>query len=115
VSTTEELLERKSSGSGLENREYCSRGSASVVCPSKFLATDSEIRVRFPELSDFLRSNGSGTGLRFPHFPDNRLADGGDVSFMLWTAAHKYSWYSFLLEAESIQELGPLKTPMASS
>jgi hypothetical protein len=31
VSTTEELLERKSSGSGLEVREYGSRGSAALT------------------------------------------------------------------------------------
>jgi hypothetical protein len=31
VSTTEELLERKSSGSGLENREYGSRGSDALT------------------------------------------------------------------------------------
>jgi hypothetical protein len=30
VSTIEELLERKSSGSGLENREYGRRGSAAL-------------------------------------------------------------------------------------
>jgi hypothetical protein len=33
----------------------------------KFLATDSEVRVRFPALSDFfLRSSGSGTGSTQP-------------------------------------------------
>jgi hypothetical protein len=31
VSTIEELLERKSSGSGLENRDYSCRGSASLT------------------------------------------------------------------------------------
>jgi hypothetical protein len=31
VSTTEELLERKSSGSGLENRHYSRRGSAAMT------------------------------------------------------------------------------------
>jgi hypothetical protein len=31
VSTTEELLERKSSGSGLENREYGCRGSVALI------------------------------------------------------------------------------------
>jgi hypothetical protein len=31
VSTTEELLERKSSGSGLENRDYSHRGSAPLI------------------------------------------------------------------------------------
>jgi hypothetical protein len=29
---------------------------------SEFLATDPEVRVRFPALPDFLRSSGSGTG-----------------------------------------------------
>jgi hypothetical protein len=31
VSTTEELLGRKSSGSGVENQDYCSRGSAALT------------------------------------------------------------------------------------
>jgi hypothetical protein len=35
---------------------------ASVVHYSEFLATDPEVRVRFPALPDFLRSSGSGTG-----------------------------------------------------
>jgi hypothetical protein len=34
---------------------------------SEFLATDSEVRVRFPALPDFLRSNGSGKGSTQPH------------------------------------------------
>jgi hypothetical protein len=34
-----------------------------VVFWSGFLATDPEARVRFPALSDFLRSSGSGTRL----------------------------------------------------
>jgi hypothetical protein len=29
---------------------------------SEFLATDPEVRLRFPALPDFLRSSGSGTG-----------------------------------------------------
>jgi hypothetical protein len=33
-----------------------------VVWWSEFLATDPEVRVRFQELSDFLRSSESGTG-----------------------------------------------------
>jgi hypothetical protein len=33
-----------------------------VVYWSEFLATDPEVRVRFPALPDFLRSSGSGTG-----------------------------------------------------
>jgi hypothetical protein len=36
--------------------------TASVVKWSKFLATDPEIRVRFPALPDFLRSSGFLTG-----------------------------------------------------
>jgi hypothetical protein len=35
--------------------------TASVVQRSEFLATDPEIRVRFPVLPDDLRSSGSGT------------------------------------------------------
>jgi hypothetical protein len=31
-----------------------------------FLATDPEVRVRFPALPDFLRSSGSGTGSTQP-------------------------------------------------
>jgi hypothetical protein len=33
---------------------------------SEFLATDAEIRVRFPALPDFLRSSGSGKGSAQP-------------------------------------------------
>jgi hypothetical protein len=33
---------------------------------SEFLATDPEVRVRFPGLPDFLRSSGSGTGSTQP-------------------------------------------------
>jgi hypothetical protein len=40
--------------------------TASVVQWSEFLATDPEVRVRFPELPDFLRSSGSGTGSIHP-------------------------------------------------
>jgi hypothetical protein len=36
--------------------------TASVVYWSVFLATDPEVRVRFPALPDFLTSSGSGTG-----------------------------------------------------
>jgi hypothetical protein len=32
----------------------------------EFLATDPEVRVRFPALPDFLRCNGSGTGKSKP-------------------------------------------------
>jgi hypothetical protein len=39
-----------------------SRMTASVVYWSGFLATDTEARVRFPALPDFLRSSGSGPG-----------------------------------------------------
>ncbi|PNF30731.1 hypothetical protein B7P43_G06146 [Cryptotermes secundus] len=34
---------------------------------SEFLASDPEVRVRFPALQDFLRSSGSGTGSTQPH------------------------------------------------
>jgi hypothetical protein len=40
--------------------------TASVVLWSEFLATDSEARVRFPALPDFLRNSGSGTGSAQP-------------------------------------------------
>jgi hypothetical protein len=33
VNGIEELLERKSTGSSLENREYCSKGSAALTTP----------------------------------------------------------------------------------
>jgi hypothetical protein len=36
--------------------------TASVVSWSEFLATDPEVRVRFPAIPDFLRGSGSGTG-----------------------------------------------------
>jgi hypothetical protein len=37
-----------------------------VVWWSEFLATDPEIRIRFPELPDFLRSSGFGMGSTQP-------------------------------------------------
>jgi hypothetical protein len=40
--------------------------TASVIYWSQFLATDPEVRVRFPALPDFLRSSGSGTGSTQP-------------------------------------------------
>jgi hypothetical protein len=40
--------------------------TASVVQWSEFLATDSEVRVPFPTLPDFLRISGSGTGSTQP-------------------------------------------------
>jgi hypothetical protein len=39
---------------------------ASEVLWSEFLATDPEVRVRFPTQPDFLRSSGSGTGSTQP-------------------------------------------------
>jgi hypothetical protein len=39
---------------------------ASVVYWLEFLATDPEVRVRFPALPDFLRSSGSGMGFTQP-------------------------------------------------
>jgi hypothetical protein len=45
----------------------------------------------------------------FQHFLENRLTDGGEVVSLIHQPAALYhqedSWYSFLLEAESI--LGP--------
>jgi hypothetical protein len=43
-----------------------SKLTASVVYWSLFLATDPEVRVRFPELPDFLRSSGSAMGSTQP-------------------------------------------------
>jgi hypothetical protein len=43
-----------------------SRPTASVFYWSEFLATDPEVQVRFPELPDFLRHGGSGTGSTQP-------------------------------------------------
>jgi hypothetical protein len=45
---------------------YRRRLTASVVYLSHFLATDPEVRVRFPALPDFLRSSGSGKGSTQP-------------------------------------------------
>jgi hypothetical protein len=46
---------------------FCRRKqTASVVQWLEFLATDPEVRVRFPALPDFLRSSGSGTGFTQP-------------------------------------------------
>jgi hypothetical protein len=39
VSTTEELLERKSSGSGLENREYAALTTRHQLYPQKLVLT----------------------------------------------------------------------------
>jgi hypothetical protein len=41
--------------------------SASVVCWIEFLATDPEVRIRFPALSACLRSSGPGTESTQPH------------------------------------------------
>jgi hypothetical protein len=49
----------------LEAELYTNR-TASVVEWSEFLATDPEVRVRFPVLPDFLRSSGSATGSTQP-------------------------------------------------
>jgi hypothetical protein len=40
--------------------------TAFVVYRLEFLATDPEVQVRFPALTDFLRSSGSGTGYTQP-------------------------------------------------
>jgi hypothetical protein len=47
--------------------------SASVVYWSEFLATDAEVRVRFPALPHFLRSSGSGTGSTQPRTTEELL------------------------------------------
>jgi hypothetical protein len=41
-------------------------GTASVVLWSEFLATDPEVRVRFPALPDFLKSIVAGMGSTQP-------------------------------------------------
>jgi hypothetical protein len=46
---------------------YRSEPTASVVWWSELLTTDPDVLVRFPELPDFLRSSGSGTGSTQPH------------------------------------------------
>jgi hypothetical protein len=53
VSTTEELLQRKSSGSGLENRDYGRVGSAALTTLHPFIPE------RYGPLAD------SGHGVRF--------------------------------------------------
>jgi hypothetical protein len=47
-------------------RGYFIHVTTSVVEWSEFLAADSEVRVRFQALPDFLRSSGSGTGSTQP-------------------------------------------------
>jgi hypothetical protein len=55
---------------GIEGKpgRYSNRGNklcvrmTSVVWWSELLATNPEVRVRFPALPDFVRSNGTGTG-----------------------------------------------------
>jgi hypothetical protein len=61
-------------GPTIRSYELCASGdvislsipTASVVKWSEFLATDPEVRVRFPALPDFLRGSGSGTGSNEP-------------------------------------------------
>jgi hypothetical protein len=48
------------------NMYYFEIPTASDVWWSEFLAIDPEVRVRFPALTDFLRSSGSGTGSTQP-------------------------------------------------
>jgi hypothetical protein len=48
----------------LNNMKYFDRLYGPLL---EFLATDSEVRVRFSALPDLLRSNGSGTGSTQPH------------------------------------------------
>jgi hypothetical protein len=45
---------------------FAFRETASVAYWSEFLATDPEVRFRFPALADLLRSSGSGTGFTQP-------------------------------------------------
>jgi hypothetical protein len=98
VSRTEELLERKSSGSGLENREYGRRDSLywprNTIYPQQMALTS-------PTSSGhsvgILRSRTKATGFvcfsvnghgspcacetsRYPHFLDKRLREGGEFS-----------------------------------
>jgi hypothetical protein len=40
--------------------------------------------------------------LRLPHFLDNRLTDVGEVVSLLLFTSQEDSWYSFLLQSESI-------------
>jgi hypothetical protein len=45
---------------------HCLNHYATASEKSEFLATDPEVRVRFPAQPDFLRSSGSGTGSTQP-------------------------------------------------
>jgi hypothetical protein len=45
---------------------FYGKGTTFVVYWSEFLATDPEVRVRFPALPDFLRSSGFGMGSTQP-------------------------------------------------
>jgi hypothetical protein len=45
-----------------EKREISLAPTGNLVRWSEFLATDPEVRVRFPALPHLLRSSGSGTG-----------------------------------------------------
>jgi hypothetical protein len=49
--------------------------AASVGEWSDFLATEPEVRVRFPAIPDFLRSSGSGTGSTQPRGTTEELLD----------------------------------------
>jgi hypothetical protein len=52
--------------SGLIKFRDGSDKTSSVVQWSELLATDPEVRVRFPALPDFLKISGSGTGSTLP-------------------------------------------------
>jgi hypothetical protein len=65
----EDEIDRASRTHGNDNKliqNICPKKIASVVEWSGFLATDLEVRVRFPALPDFLRCSGSGTGSTQP-------------------------------------------------
>jgi hypothetical protein len=72
------------------------------------LSTGSKITLSKKGTAILVTGHGGPYGceiLEFPHFQDNQLTDGGKaVSLMCRLPtlySQEYSWYSFLLEAES--------------